>query len=256
MKRKYLKILKVNVDLWVCYDLYIKTIIFLLRHTFTPSVTKKIIVQNKIRKSFRAIFFSLSGVSSMCRQIKRLASCCRRRRRFFVLFVCFFPLLLILPALERKQTNKHFWKKGREKSKFIEIESFLTCTSPFMSYQKRCKWIGTTLSTTTYVAIKGQPYLLEGHKPDVGRPNSFGLSALITRKKTSCKLKCMRLEWARYVGFKVLWQEDYRLTMSRGTSFNKSNKTFSGACKTESEQKVLFLTAALQHFRDVKRIFV
>lgn len=205
-------------------------------------------------------FFSLSGVSSMCRQIKPLAgplaSCCRRRRRFFVLFVCFFPLLLILPALERKQTNKHFWKKGREKSKFIEIGSFLTCTSPFMSYQKRCKWIGTTLSTTTYVAIKGQPYLLEGHKPDVGRPNSFGLSALITRKKTSCKLKCMRLEWAGYVGFTVSWQEDYRLTMSRGTSFNKSNKTFSGACKTESEQKVLFLTAALQHFRDVKRIFV
>lgn len=111
MKRKYSKILKVNVDLSVCYDLYIKTIIFLLRHTFTPSVTKKIIVQNKIRKSFMAIFFSLSGVSSMCRQIKplasSLASCCRRRR-FFVLFVCFFPLLLILPALERKQTNKHF----------------------------------------------------------------------------------------------------------------------------------------------------
>lgn len=114
-----------------------------------------------------------------------------------------------------------------------------------MSYKKRCKWIGTTLSATTYVAIKGQPYLLEGHKPDVGRPNSFGLSALITRKKTNFKLKCMRLEWARYVGFTVLWQEDYRLTMSRGTSFNKSNKTFSGACKTESEQKVLFVTAAI-----------
>ena len=206
MKRKYLKILKVNVDLWVCYDLYIKTIIFLLRHTFTPSVTKKIIVQNKIRKSFRAIFFSLSGTSSMCRQIKPLAgpmaSCCCRRR-FFVLF-CFFALPSVLPALERKQTNKHFWKKGREKSKFTEIGSFLTCTSPFMSYKKRCKWIGTTLSTTTYVAIKGQPYLLEGHKPDVGRPNSFGLSALITRKKTSFKLKCMRLEWVGYVGFTVL----------------------------------------------------
>ena len=202
------------------------------------------------------LFFSLSGTSSMCRQIKPLASCWRRRR-FFVLFCfVFFALPSVLPALERKQTNKHFWKKGRKKSKFIEIGSFLTCTSPFMSYKKRCKWIGTTLSTTTYVAIKGQPYLLEGHKPDVGRPNSFGLSALITRKKTSCKLKCMRLEWAGYVGFTVLWQEDYRLTMSRGTSFNKSNKTFSGACKTESEQKVLFLTAALQHFRDVKRIFV
>lgn len=200
MKRKYLKILKVNVDLWVCYDLYIKTIIFVLRHTFTPSVTKKIIVQNKIRKSFREIFFSLSGTSSMCRQIKHLAgpmaSCCRRRR--------FFVLPSVLPALERKQTNKHFWKKGRKKSKFIEIGSFLTCTSPFMSYKKRCKWIGTTLSTTTYVAIKGQPYLLEGHKPDVGRPNSFGLSALITRKKTSFKLKCMRLEWVGYVGFTVL----------------------------------------------------
>ena len=73
MKRKYSKILKVNVDLSVCYDLYIKTIIFLLRHTFTPSVTKKITVQNKIRKSFMAIFFPLSGTSSMCRQIKPLA---------------------------------------------------------------------------------------------------------------------------------------------------------------------------------------
>ena len=196
----------------------------------------------------------------MCRQIKPLAgplaSCCRRRRLFVLFCFVFFALPSVLPALERKQTSKHFWKKGRKKSKFIEIGSFLTCTSPFMSYKKRCKWIGTTLSTTTYVAIKGQPYLLEGHKPDVGRPNSFGLSALITRKKTNFKLKCMRLEWAGYVGFTVLWQEDYRLTMSRGTSFNKSNKTFSGACKTESEQKVLFLTAALQHFRDVKRIFV
>ena len=189
-----------------------------------------------------AIFFSLSGASSMCRQIKPLgappppppASCCRRRRCFLILFVClfcFFPLHLILPALEFKQTNKHFWKKGRKKkSKGIEIGSFLTCTSPFMSYKKRCKWIGTTLSSTTSVAIKGQPYLLESHKPDAGRPNSFGLSALITRKKTSFKLKCMRLEWAGYVGFTVLWQGDYRLTMSGGTSFNTSNKTFSGAC--------------------------
>lgn len=131
MKRKYSKILKVNVDLSVCYDLYIKTIIFLLRHTFTPSVTKKIIVQNKIRKSFMAIFFSLSGLSSMCRQIKplasslasSLASCCRRRR-FFVWFVCFFPLLLILPALERKQTNKHFWKKGRKKKQIYRNRIF------------------------------------------------------------------------------------------------------------------------------------
>ena len=133
----------------------------------------------------------------MCRQIKPqagpLASCCRRRRRFFVLFVCFFPLQFYPLWNANKQTNTSE-KKGEKKSKFIEIESFLTCTSPFMSYKKRCKWIGTTLSTTTYVAIKGQPYLLEGHKPDVGRPNSFGLSALITRKKTSCKLKCMRLE--------------------------------------------------------------
>ena len=148
----------------------------------------------------------------------------------FVLF--FFPLHLILPALECKQTNKQTLLKKREekKSKGIVIGSFLTCTSPFMSYKKRCKWIGTTLSSTTSVAMKGQPYLLESHKPDVGRPNSFGLSALITRKKTSFKLKCMRLEWAGYVGFTVLWQGDYRLTMSGGTSFNTSNKTFSGAC--------------------------
>ena len=67
-------------------------------------------------------FFSLSGVSSMCRQIKPqagpLASCCRRRRGFFVLFVCFFPLLLILPALERK-TNKQTLLKKRERKKQI-----------------------------------------------------------------------------------------------------------------------------------------
>ena len=136
-------------------------------------------------------------MSSICRQIKPqagpLASCCRRRRRFFVLFFCFLPLQFFPLWNANKQTNTSE-KKGEKKSKFIEIESFLTCTSPFMSYKKRCKWIGTTLSTTTYVAIKGQPYLLEGHKPDVGRPNSFGLSALITRKKTSCKLKCMRSE--------------------------------------------------------------
>ena len=152
-------------------------------------------------------FFPLSGVSSMCRQIKPLAGPAGQLlspSSFFCFVLCFFALPSVLPALERKQTNKHFWKKGREKSKFIEIGSFLTCTSPFMSYKKRCKWIGTTLSSTTYIAIKGQPYLLEGHKPDVGRPNSFGLSALITRKKTSFKLKCMRLEWAGYVGFTVL----------------------------------------------------
>ena len=74
----------------------------------------------------------------------------------------------------------------------------------FLYYKKGCKWIGTTLSSTTSVAIKGQSYLLEGHKPDVGRPNSFGLSALITRKKTSFKLKRMGLDRAGYVGFTVL----------------------------------------------------
>lgn len=59
-----------------------------------------------------AIFFSLSGASSMCRQIKPLAgplaSCCRRRRLFVLFCFVFFALPSVLPALERKQTNKHF----------------------------------------------------------------------------------------------------------------------------------------------------
>ena len=138
-------------------------------------------------------------MSRICRQIKPLAGppgqLLSPSSSFFCFVCLFFPSSFNFTR-SGTQTNKQTLLKKREKkkSKFIEIESFLTCTSPFMSYQKRCKWIGTTLSTTTYVAIKGQPYLLEGHKPDVGRPNSFGLSALITRKKTSCKLKCTRLE--------------------------------------------------------------
>jgi len=69
-------------------------------------------------------FFSLSGASSMCRQIKPLAgplaSCCRRRRCFFVLFVCyFFPASFNFTRSGtqiNKQTNA-FEKKGEKKAK-------------------------------------------------------------------------------------------------------------------------------------------
>ena len=57
MKRKYSKILKVNVDLSVCYDLYIKTIIFLLRHTFTPSVYQENYCTKQDKEVFYGHFF-------------------------------------------------------------------------------------------------------------------------------------------------------------------------------------------------------
>ena len=59
----------------------------------------------------------------MCRQIKPLAgplaSCCRRRRLFVLCCFVFFALPSVLPALERKQTNKQTLLKKREEKKQI-----------------------------------------------------------------------------------------------------------------------------------------
>ena len=89
------------------------------------------------KEVFQGHFFSLSGVSSICRQIKPqagpLASCCRRRRRFFVLFVClFFPSSFNFTR-SGTQTNKQTLLKKREKKKANLQKSNLFLHAPRLS---------------------------------------------------------------------------------------------------------------------------